>query len=356
MKFCLAILLLLWSLPTVQSAQVPADSPPTPHEPVLEKRTERGPVTVWLTLEPAKPVIGDPLTLTLKVTAEPGVELIMPEFGQSLDRFTIREFVPRETLDENGCTLATQRYILSAPHSGSHFIPPIAIEFVDRRAGMRAAPDDEDAYEILTERIDVEVQSMLPEAGADALDPPLGTLAPIAAPDTLKSQNGLLLLALLTAAVAAAFGIRFWLASRARARRANAYDIARDRLEHLKARARPNDIAAIDAFFVELSDLVRHYLEDRFGLQAPELTTEEFLDVAAQSPDLDKTHHKFLRDFLYRADQVKFARYLPDAGYMDEILLAVGDFLEQTGAQQQPVRSEATASQNTVKTGETAHG
>jgi len=300
----------------------------------LERLSERGPVTARVVLEPVEPRIGDPLTLRLEVTAEAGVELLMPEFGQSLDRFAIRDFVPRESIDGDGRTLATQRYVLSAPMSGPQYIPPLAIEFVDRRAGMRPAPESKDAYEILTERLDFQVRSVLPEEAADeALAPPLDALEPLDASDIAKDWLWLLLLPV---ALAITFGMRWWLVSRTKTRRTSPYERASARFKALMVRPRPEGAAAVDAFFVELSDLVRHYLEDRFGLHAPELTTEEFLDVAAGSPDLSQVHQGFLRDFLRRADQVKFSRYLPDADYVEEILDAAGRFLEQTRTAGEP--------------------
>jgi len=326
----LPILLVLCTLVGVQPtwAQAEPAEPAAARSPApLARRSERGPVTAQVTLQPAQPRIGDPLTLRLQITAAAGVELLMPEFGQSLDRFAIREFAPRETIDEAGRTLATQHYVLNAPRSGPQYIPPLAIEFIDRRAGMRPAPEGEDAYEILTERLDFEVRSVLPEAAGDAFEPPLGELAPIAAPNTAKGWAWLLVL---PAVLAAALGARYRLTSRTQARRASAHERARARLEALKNRPRPEGAEAVDAFFVELSDLVRHYLEDRFGLHAPEFTTEEFLDVAAGSPDLSAAHQGFLQDFLRRADQVKFARHLPDGDYIEEVLGAADRFLEQT--------------------------
>jgi hypothetical protein len=75
---------------------------------------------------------------------------------------------------------------------------------------------------------------------------------------------------------------------------------------------------------------VRRFLEDRFGLHAPELTTDEFLEVAAGSPDLTAADRRFLRDFLTNADRVKFARHVPEALYVESALAAVGGFLDQS--------------------------
>jgi len=38
----------------------------------------------------------------------------------------------------------------------------------------------------------------------------------------------------------------------------------------------------------------------------------------------------FLQEFLQSADQVKFARYIPDTGHAEAALTAVGNFLQQT--------------------------
>ena len=52
---------------------------------------------------------------------------------------------------------------------------------------------------------------------------------------------------------------------------------------------------------------MRRYLEDRFDLRAPELTTEEFLALAGSASNLSRDHQLLLRDFLRQADLVKFA-------------------------------------------------
>ena len=75
------------------------------------------------------------------------VEVLMPEFGEALSRYTILNFVPQQRIDDQGKTVLTQRYTLQPYLSGAQFIPPILIEFVDHRPGQKPAPDDFDAYE-----------------------------------------------------------------------------------------------------------------------------------------------------------------------------------------------------------------
>ncbi len=72
----------------------------------------------------------------------------------------------------------------------------------------------------------------------------------------------------------------------------------------------------IEPFYVELSDIVRRYLEDRFHLRAPEQTTEEFIRAAGESRMLAGDHRQLTRDFLEQCDLVKFARFKPDSDTM----------------------------------------
>ena len=293
----------------------------------LEATTRKGPVEATVHLEPGKPLIGDLVTLRLRVVAAKGVELLMPEFGQALERFAILDFASAETIDDEGRTVATQRYELEPPRSGQQSIPPIMVEFVDRRDGAKPAPEGFDAYELLTERIGFEVQSVLPVDAKAQLNPPLGDLPPLEAPR--GSTWPWLVVAVLLMGGAAPVLWRAWFAWRRKARRSSAYDVAAARLARLLDRP-PRDPDQVDPFFVELSAIVRRYLEDRFDLRAPELTTEEFLASMSQSPDLSRDHQTLLHDFLRRADLVKFANFVPTASDVKQSVAAAQRFLEET--------------------------
>lgn len=292
----------------------------------VEKTSRQGPVEVLARLAPVASTIGDSVTLTLRATAEKDVELLMPEFGEALGRFNILDFFQETSVDTEGRTVMKQVYELDPPRSGEQSIPPIMVEFVDRRAGMTPVPDGFDAYEVLTERLPFEVASVVPDDAAAGLHDAFDALPPLATPGTRRWPW---ILGGTAVTVTAAALWPFWLKIRRRVRRRSACDLALTRLQQLAVLPR-TEAAQIDAFFVELSAIVRWYVENRFELRAPESTTEEFLVAMSQSPDLTAEHQPLLKDFLHRADLVKFANFIPTESDIATSIEAARRFLEET--------------------------
>jgi len=191
----------------------------------IERRSERGPVRVDLVIKPAEPVIGDVIELRLEVRAEAGVEVMMPEFGEALGRFEIIDFAPSRQQEETGGSIARQIYRLQPTHSGTQTIPPLRVEFIDRREGRSPAPDGEDAYEILTDRISLEIAPILAEDAPLDLRPAHSDLAPRG--DSSKLCWLWAVGILLVVAAIAPFAWRGFIAARERQRRQSAYDVAR---------------------------------------------------------------------------------------------------------------------------------
>ena len=64
-------------------------------------------------------------------------------------------------------------------------------------------------------------------------------------------------------------------------------------------------------FCIEVSHIIRVYLEERFSLHAPDRTTEDFLLELQSSRRLAGEHKQLLANFLSECDMVKFARAEP---------------------------------------------
>lgn len=305
----------------------------------LSREIETGAVRLSVHAWPAKPRLGDPIHLELEASAPPEVELMLPEFGEALDRFEISGFSQRRA-DRGDRQVWIQHYTLQATHSGRQVIPPLLVEFVDHRPGAPPPPEGLDAHELLTEGLALEVASAFPPGEAPpALRAPAPAL-PLYRPGTASSLGPAL--AGLAAVLLAVILWRALAARRRRRRRLSAYDIAASRLERLLRAGPPRD-AGLDPFFVELSAIVRRYLEDRFELRAPEMTTEEFLAHTARTAVLTLEQRRTLQDFLRPCDLVKFAAHRPGQSEIDEAVAVARAFLSETRPQSGQAREVAHA-------------
>jgi hypothetical protein len=90
-----------------------------------------------------------------------------------------------------------------------------------------------------------------------------------------------------------------------------AHEIALAALDRLAAQRAVGD-AAVRRFYFALSEIVRAYIEGRFGLNATDLTTEEILRRSIALPL--RRRPPGLRAFLHDTDRVKFAAHRPQRG------------------------------------------
>lgn len=306
--------------------------PPSPGEAGEDSRAEapltrtkqEGPVSVSVSLTPAEPLLGDPLILELAVESEAGVAVEMPAFGEALGRFSILDFVPREVTNPDGSRRSSHRYTLQAPMSGRQRIPPLRMEYLDSRTASDADPRE--YRELLSDELTVNIASVIPDgAVVEDLLPARGALPEFSAGFWRRwgVWIGVAVLAL---------GAGYWLFGAAQRRaqrhiRETAYERAVKRLAKLESEGLPAAERA-DGWYVELSDIVRRYIEDQFGVRAPELTTEEFLQEARRSVDLTGRSQELLSAFLERCDRVKFAAYSPQQDESAEALGLARNFLD----------------------------
>lgn len=312
------------------SATVPAKD-------AITKPVANGPVKITEKVWPAKPTLGEPIYLRLEIDAAPGAS-VNAEFQEAGDntmgRFAVAGFTRHPGTGSDGGQHEVQTYTLEAPASGKQRIPPLRFEMIDARAaGSAAHGSAAGAQEILTDEIPLDIAPVKADSVGAKLHDAEGTLDP--------DVGGVPWLAILGIASGAAVIMSggFLLARAASKRRRiaaqrSAYDDAVAKLHALEARGAPAADTA-DAWFVELSAIVRTYLERRYVIRAPELTTEEFLVEAARSGRLTGDHRSLLEAFLERCDRVKFAGYRPDSEESLASLSAARAFVEDTRLREQ---------------------
>jgi hypothetical protein len=109
-------------------------------------------------------------------------------------------------------------------------------------------------------------------------------------------------------------------------------EIALERLNRLQ-----NDGSNMEAdpFVVEVSDIVRYFLEDSLKLPAREQTSEEFLQALQGNGDLPKVLEQHMPDFLEQCDRVKFARQMLALAQREELLNTAGTVVRETDSELQ---------------------
>lgn len=272
---------------------------------IARSEVEEGPVRVAVEVEPAKARLSDEPVLTLTIDHEAGVTVQPPPFGESLGEFLIRDF--REPLPEvqGDRQIVRRKLTLEPKGTGDLSIYPITVHFTDTRPG-----GDGKEHTVTTEGLTVRVTTAV---GSEA--PSLADLRPMAPPVEVPAPAKAGLAWILLAAVLLAAGaVAIWLWWRRRRRgraeqQLSPRELALLELERiLDAKLAEQDVKR---FYVELTGVVRRYIERTTAVRAPEQTTEEFLREIGTRGTFPPEEGRRLRDFLESADLVKFAAHRP---------------------------------------------
>lgn len=309
------VLLLAWTIALPgcgAKSNAPAPTKDAAAKPARSE-VEQGPVRLTVDVQPPKARLSDELALTLTIDYEQGVALEKPAFGSELGAFTIRDF--REPLPKiaGGRETLQQIYTLEPTEAGRLKIDPIAVKFTDRRP-----KGDGKSHTISSEAVTVEITTAL-----DDRAPSLGELHPPAGPLELLTR-GLRwpwVIVALAAFVLAAAAWRWLRPRKKRQQAAVARILSPEELANLELdRLVESGLAERDIkqFYVELTGIVRRYIERTTGIRAPEQTTEEFLREISRAQTFGRDECSRLGDFLESADLVKFAAHQPRVEDIDE--------------------------------------
>ncbi len=257
-----------------------------------------------VTVDPSPARLSDEPTLTLEIAAAQGITVHKPEFGSELGDFIIRDFHEPLPRVEGDRQILQQIYTLEPTRAGKFVIDPISVTFVDDRSGGSGKE-----HTIETEPLTVEVAAAIAQE-APSLEQLHGPTDPLPLPQSSNAAArwiGFAVGGVVTAAAAA-----WWLRRRKRMRSAPPLTPAELANLELK-RLRESDLAGQDVklFYVELTAIVRRYIERTKGIHAPEQTTQEFLQEISRRQDFPPEQSRRLRSFLEAADLVKFAAHQP---------------------------------------------
>ena len=334
LSLLLAAALLPLSATAVSAAQA---EPPEEAPAVVEARAS---------VDSAVATTGDVITYSVVVEHDPEVEVELPEMGAEIAGFRIIDLGADEPITQNGRVTERRWYKLRADLVGSYVLPPVTVSYRPKGAVDDAADSAEEGEgevtTLSTSEIFVEVESVLPAEGdaADIRDiKPLQPL-PARTPWAWIVGGGAALLL-----VGAVVAYLLW-----RRRRPTPaappippHELAFRQLDALRG-TDFSDPEAVRRFHFDVSEVLRQYVEGRFGLNATDLTSEEILPLLGSLPGLQPEPAQQLRRFLAATDRVKFAAFEPTPPEIEHTYELALSFVETTVHQPEASTEETDSS------------
>jgi len=275
----------------------------------LESRVDRDTVAV-----------GDTIRYTLTVTAPENAAVVFPEYGD--DRIGDFE-IARVGLDrgeKDGVGIEESWYLLQGFETGEFTLP-----------GARVTVSIDGEEEVLESTpLVITVESVLEETEGEQ------DIKPIKPPVSLPVDYTWIFY--LIGGIVLLIVIVIFLVKKVFRRKEKiipvppplpAHVIAYEQLEKIKEENLPGR-GMIKEYYSRVSNAARHYLENRFGLRAPERTTEEFLYDMASTDYLTVRQQDLVGEFLNECDLVKFARYGPTENEIERVYSAAVRLVDET--------------------------
>jgi hypothetical protein len=298
----------------------------------VEKRFNLGgaPIEVIVGLSAASIELTDFLTVTVRAEHGESVTLEPPYLSESVYAPLVLVQSPREDLywsEKQGRIIKTWTYRFEPMRSGDFHLKPFRV-FFRLNAEKQPKPEQWPVYKIETDNIPYKVTSVELGDQPDIRDIkdlilPAYDYRPLAVTSTVIGVISLMLWV--------GYGIR---------QRYRKLDLPLEMvIDYLsESLRRLDDLEAKDyisrqqheRLHVELSAILRYYIENRFGLRAREQTTEEFIREIRYDPHFATEQQAILQQFLGLADLVKFATYDPGSDASRDAMNTVRYFIEST--------------------------
>lgn len=266
--------------------------------------------------------------VSVKVNEGQRVQLPFKEFGTK-GMVEILAQSPIDTSIENGNTILTTNLKITSFDSGAHRLPLIVMSEKDNNVQL-------DTF--WTPELQV---ALVPVDTSQVFRPIKGQLS---APVRAKTIMFWVIVALLV--IGSALGLYFYFNKKGKEEVEivdagpvrPAHEIALEQLEVLDGQ-KLWQAGQVKPYYIQLTDIIRNYLEGQFRLPAMESTTDEIM-LGVRSTSISDKAKMNLRELLELSDLVKFAKMQPG---MDEHTKSMGyarEFVVNTKPEETIVQAE----------------
>ena len=265
-------------------------------------------VTVKAVFDTSRIYIGDQINYTVTVDQPSGLSLdIATHKDTLLKNIEILSGPVTDTLSLDASRLRiTKRYLITSFDSGFYEVPPTYAELTSE-TGLKRFYSDYSMLEVMRVRI----------APSDTTAKIYDIVGPYKAPLTAGEVLPWLLFALLAAALV---WVIIRLIRRFRKTKPGQEPVIINEPAHVKAFRSLEKLkeeklwqkGEVKQYYSRLTEILRQYLEDSYGVYSLEMTTSETLEELLKTGFRKDDNFQRIKTILNGSDLVKFAKYKPD--------------------------------------------
>lgn len=294
--------------------------------------------TVKATVQPSDILIGEQAVVNLEVIVPKGRSVEFPVYADTLvTGIEVLQMFEVDTLETEVWTLS-QKYLITSFDSTLYHIP-----FMPILDGNDTIKSNDFGFKVTVPQLSEQTLAYLEKlktAEVDSIDfEQLGIhdIKPVMKPDFVWTDYlEYLYIPLLIFLVFALLVVAYFFITRKKKKGyyftpkvvLPPHVIAIDALDKLKARKLAQH-GQEKEFYTELTDIIRQYIDGRFGINAPEMLTEDIIKAVHLASDT-KSSTDSLRQMLTLADLVKFAKFQPLQNENDLSIVNAYLFVNQT--------------------------
>ena len=303
------------------------------------------PVVVEAAMDSSVLWMGEQTLIHLSLTQDAGVTVIPPQIespGVLTEGVEVVDLSQPDTTRLNNNRLQIKQEVLvTSFDSGFYYIPPFKY----------VIEEDTFATESLSLKI-VPVDVPEEATAADVKDIKNVVAPPFVLWDFVPAWLLILIVAVVLIAVAVYFVARYYKQRKVEAaippeKRIPPYELAMQELKQLRE-SKLWQQGQEKQYYTRLVDILREYIDSRFGINAMEMTSSQILAALQRNKDT-KEVNKYLKEILSMADFVKFAKMRPMPDDNERVMHRAVDFVELTRPQSQADAAEEGDAKNDVK-------
>lgn len=285
--------------------------------------TAQNNVVVNAEIDSCHRLIGEQARIKLKVTCDTNQRILIPTFDKEiLEGVEIVEKITPDTqyLNEGKRLAVTQEYVITSFDTALYVIPPFEVL-------VEGEPYFSQELALAVYTIPVDTTNLEQFFGPkDVWEMSLTW-------EDWQSSALYFVLLLLVAALLAWVTIRY-INNKPIIRivkvkpKLPAHIVALNEIERIKGDNQWRVSGNTKEYYTALTDALREYLNERFGFNATEMTTDEIVDNLQKVQEKESV--KELHELLQVADLVKFAKFNPPMNENDRNLINAMEFVERT--------------------------